>query len=71
MSLQWLGYTDKESRNEKAQSLKDEGKRHVVKYSTHEGNSRTITWVVCWDEPQLTVAQEESHEDSADRSTVS
>lgn len=55
MSLEWLGYTDKESRDSKAQSLKAEGKHHVVRYTTHEGNSPAILWVVCWDEPKVAV----------------
>jgi hypothetical protein len=58
MALEWLGYTDKEARNEKARSLKAAGFRHVTTYSTHENGGRVITWVVCWDEPAKTTAKE-------------
>lgn len=70
MALEWLGYTDRESRDDKYRSLKQEGKKHVVRYTTHE-NSRQIIWVVCWDEPSKTTAQEAADENSEDRSAVS
>lgn len=70
MALEWLGYTDRESRDDKYRSLKQEGKKHVVRYTTLE-NDRAITWVVCWQEPEKTVAQETKNENSEDRSPVS
>lgn len=60
MATEQLGYTDKDERNEKARKLKAEGKRHVNKYSTHEG--RKIIYVVTWGEPSQTVVEEKTHE---------
>lgn len=58
MATEKLGFTDREAREAKIRELRAEGRKGIAKYSTHEGNDPRILYVVTWDEPQVTVAQE-------------
>ena len=59
LETQRANYTDREARDEHARRLKEAGTKHIIKFSTHDGNDPKIIYVVTWAEPApLTVAQE-------------
>ena len=64
MALEKLGYLHREDRDAKVRQLRLEGRRHIAQYSTHEGNDPKIIYVVVWDEPSQTVAEEKPNENS-------
>jgi len=55
MATERLGFTNREDRNAKVQELRTAGMKHIHKYTTHEGNTPQIIYVVAWEEPVLTV----------------
>lgn len=71
MATEKLGFTDREAREAKIRELKAESRKHIHKYSTHEGNEPRILYVVAWDEPSITVAQEKTDENSKSVGPVS
>ena len=52
--METLGFTTREMRDEQYRRLKDEGKKGVCRYTTHQGNDPAIVWVVAWTEKSLT-----------------
>lgn len=54
MATNALGFTERERRDSEYQRLKAEGKKGVGKYTTHEGNSPQIIYVVSYVEESAT-----------------
>jgi hypothetical protein len=52
MPTEKIGYTTREDRDAQIQKLKAAGRKHVNKYTTHEGNDPQILYVVTWQEPE-------------------
>lgn len=71
MATEKLGFTNREDRDAKIRQLRAAGLRHINKYTTHEGKDPRIIYVLTWDEPPVTVAQEKTNEDSESVSAVS
>lgn len=60
MATEKLGFTNREDRDAKVRALKTEGRKHVNKYSTHDGNNPQILYVVTWEELLSTTVQEKT-----------